>query len=250
MYKGWVTIFLLGSALLTGCESANSTQELQAAKEASPPSKQAMVQTKQENEPKSDLIVMSEKENVKLYALTNGIKLDINGKEKEFKWTFIRNIGTDPQVFYEDVTGDGKEEAVVIIQTGWGTGLDNYDIHVVNAADLSEFKVQGYEEIVRDRLESHVAKKGDGTLDITVKVHGQEYSFNYGFDPAPKYQQDELYFGGVTIYTFKNQQIKLSLPGSVGISPTYVCDFFITYTFDNAKNEFIADQIEINPIKE
>ncbi|WP_128100063.1 hypothetical protein [Paenibacillus sp. DCT19] len=36
-----------------------------------------------------------------------------------------------PQVCNTDLTGDGREEAVIIIQTGKGTGLDNFDIDVL-----------------------------------------------------------------------------------------------------------------------
>jgi hypothetical protein len=227
-----VTVLLLGAVMLMGCGSGE----------------QAKVQTQQKPKDVAPLIQSSKDKNVQLFAATDGVKVDINGKEKTFKWTFIRHIGTDPQVFYTDVTGDGKEEAVIIIQTGRGTGMDNYDIHVLNAADLSEVKVQGYEEIAKKKLDNRVEKKGDGTLDIFVKVQGKETNFNYGFDPAPQYNQDELYFGGVTVYSLENQLIKLSLPGSVGVSPTYVCDFNITYAYDADKNELIADLIEVKPI--
>lgn len=228
-------MMLLGAVLLTGCgsESATVTQET-----GESTSKQVTTQPEQNTD-----------EKVKLYATTDGIKLDINGNEKDFDWKFPGDTGTNPQVTYTDLTGDGKEEAVIIIQTGKGTGLNNYDIHVVNAEDFSEIKVQNYEDIVADQIDSHVVKNGDGTLGITVKTQGKEYKFNYDFDPAPDYKQEDLAFGGVFIYTLENQKIKLNLSGSVGISTTYVCDFNITYKFDSAKNEFVADQIEVIPIE-
>ncbi|WP_339180332.1 hypothetical protein MHB43_30545 [Paenibacillus sp. FSL H8-0317] len=105
------------------------------------------------------LLGSSEDEKVKFYSMTDGIPLDINGNEKDFALDLPSDTGNDPQIFYTDLTGDGKEEAVVIIQTGKGTGLDSFDIHVVNAEDLSEIKVQKYEDIVNDQIESHVAKK-------------------------------------------------------------------------------------------
>lgn len=236
---------LLSAFLLSGCNSDKPATATQGSDGSL--SEQVTPQPKLETD--ANLIGTSENEKVKLYTVTDGVKLDVNGKVKEFNWKFDRNMGTDPQVFNTDVTGDGKEEAVIFIQTGRGTGQDNYDIHVVNAEDLFEYKVQSYEDIVEDQLETYVAKKDDGTLDITVKAQGKEYNFNYGFDPAPKYKQDSLAFGGVNIYTIKDQKIKLNLPGSVGASTTYVCDFNITYKFDSAKNKFVADQIEVEPIE-
>ncbi|WP_315794642.1 hypothetical protein [Paenibacillus sp. BIC5C1] len=201
------------------------------------------------------LIGSSKDEQVKLYAVKETedaierVTLDINGRTKDFYWSISHHSGTEPQLFYTDLTGDGKEEAVIIIQTGRGAGLDNYEIHVVNSDNLSKIKVQRYEDIVAEHIDSRVSKNDNGTLAITVNSQMQVDNFNYDFDPAPDYHQDELSFGGVVIYTLDNHKIKLSLPGSIGISPTYVCDFNITYNFDKADNEFIVEQIKFKPIK-
>lgn len=251
MKKEIGTLLLLSAVLLSGCGTDKLATVTQGSGES--PNKQVTTQPEQETDAK--LIKASKNEEVKLYAAketkngAKGVTLNINGSQKDFDWKYPGDTGTEPQVFYTDVTGDGKEEAVVIIQTGRGTGLDNFDIHVVNAQDLSEIKVQSYEDIVASQIESHVAKNDDGTLAITVKTQGKEYNFNYNFDPAPDYIQDELGFGGTVIYALENQKIKLNISGSVGVSPTYVCEFNVTYKFDSAKNEFVVDQIEVEPIE-
>lgn len=254
MKKEIAVWLLMGAVLLAGCD-ANSTGS-NPQKQIESTTKQATIEPKQETNPTLHWLGSSEGEQVKLYDNQEAkedshhiFTLEINGNTKDFDWYYLGDMGTDPQVHYTDLTGDGKEEAVVIIQTGRGTGLNNVDIHVVNADDFSEIRVQSYEDIVADHIESHVAKNGDGTLRIAGKAQGQAYNFNYDFDPAPDYDQDELGFGGVTIYRLENQKIKLNLPGSVGISPTYVCDFNVTYAYDKAKNEFIVDQIEVEPIE-
>lgn len=250
MKKEVRTLMLLSIFALSGCgldKSKTVTQET--VKDAN---EQVTTQSEQNNDTK--LIGASDDEKVKLYALNeakNEIKsvtLDINGKQKSFDWE-IPDTGTKPQLFYTDLTNDSKEEAVIIIQTGRGTGLDNYDIHIINAEDLSEIKVQSYEDIVANEIKSNVVKNDDGTLTITAKAQGKESKFDYDFDPAPDFNQDKLAFGGVVIYSLENQRIKLNIPGSVGVSPTYVVDFNITYKFDSTKNEFIVDQIEIIPIE-
>ncbi|WP_339180334.1 hypothetical protein MHB43_30550 [Paenibacillus sp. FSL H8-0317] len=81
-----------------------------------------------------------------------------------------------------------------------------------------------------------------------MNVQGKKSKFNYSTDPSPDYKQDELAFGDVVIYSLENQKIKLGLSGSVGESPTYVCDFNITYKFDSLRNELVADQIKVKPI--
>lgn len=252
LIKEIASLMLLSVVLLGGCqtESLGAVQQ----ERVESPTKQ-ITKPEQETNSKLKLIGSSEDEKVKLYAVKETedaierVTLDINGRAKDFDWSISHHSGTEPQLFYTDLTGDGKEEAIIIIQVGRGTGLDIYEIHVVNSDSLSEIKVQRYEDIVAEHIESRVSKNDDGTLAITVNSQGQVDNFNYDFDPAPDYHQDELVFGGVVIYTLDNHKIKLSLPGSIGISPTYVCDFNITYTFDKADNEFIVDQIEVKPVE-
>lgn len=246
-------LMLLSVILLSGCASDASGP-------VTPPQTPELNRSSsgQAAEPLTNEILMGTSEDgmVKLYAIEKvkhgfeGVILEINGRQGEFDWSIPNTgTGTGPQVFNTDLTGDGQEEAVIIIQTGRGTGLDIYDIHVINANDLSEIKVQGYEDIVAQEIESHVVKNDDGTLGIIVKSQGEQYNFDHSFDPAPDYNQEELYFGGVMVYYLENHKIQLNLPGSIGISPAYVCDFTITYKFDRAANEFIADEIEVTPVK-
>ncbi|WP_367620548.1 hypothetical protein [Paenibacillus sp. 11B] len=253
LIKEIASFMLLSAVLLAGCQTESLGTVHQERGES--PTKQVSTKPEQETNSKLKLIGSSEDEQVKLYAVKETqdaierVTLDINGRAKDFDWSISHHSGTEPQLFYTDLTGDGKEEAIIIIQVGRGTGLDIYEIHVVNSDSLSEIKVQRYEDIVAEHIESRVSKNDDGTLAITVNSQGQVDNFNYDFDPAPDYHQDELVFGGVVIYTLENHKIKLSLPGSIGISPTYVCDFNITYTFDKADNEFIVDQIEVKPVE-
>ncbi|HBU83990.1 MAG TPA: hypothetical protein DEF35_20455 [Paenibacillus sp.] len=253
MKKEIASLMLLSVVLLGGCQYESLGAVHQERGES--PTKRVTTKPEQESNSKLKLIGSSEDEKVKLYAVKETedaierVTLDINGRATDFDWSISHHSGTEPQLFYTDLTGDGKEEAIVIIQIGRGTGLDIYEIRVVNSDSLSEIKVQRYEDIVAEYIESRVSKNDDGTLAITVNSQGQVDNFNYDFDPAPDYHQDELVFGGVVIYTLDNHKIKLSLPGSIGISPTYVCDFNITYTFDKVDNEFIVDQIEVKPVE-
>ncbi|AIQ12303.1 hypothetical protein PDUR_10510 [Paenibacillus durus] len=240
-------LVLMSAVLFSGCGSDRGSGSTQGASES--PSNQVTAQPEQETHAK--LIEASENEKVKLYAIKEtknvieGVTLDIDGSQKDFDWE-IADTGTKPQVFYTDLTGDGKEEAVITINTGRGTDLNTYDIHVINAGDLSEIKVQNYKETVADQIETHVTKNEDGNLAIKVKAQGKYYEFSYAADPGLEVQ-DKLNFGGTVIYELENQKIISRIGGSVGTSPIYVCGFHITYKFDSSKNEFIADQIKVEP---
>ncbi|MCK1987818.1 hypothetical protein MPH48_06805 [Lysinibacillus fusiformis] len=234
MKKEIGTLLLLSTVIFSGCQS--DQKEERVSKETHSPTH---IDT--------TLIGASDNQEVRLYKKGDGVKLEINGHVKDFNWNNPSDTGTEPQVFYIDMTEDGKEEAVIIIQTGRGTGLDNYDIHIVDQ-DLQEIKVPYYEEIVAQHIESNVVKKDHETLTITGRALGKEYHFDYHVDPELELQQDELGFGGITIYYLENQKIQLTLAASV--FPIYVADFHITYKYNHTKNEFMIDQIEVAPIQQ
>ncbi|MFJ7372580.1 hypothetical protein ACIQV0_04340 [Lysinibacillus capsici] len=239
-------LWLLGISLLAGCSVTVPNETVNT------PAEQVSSQLEIQHE--APLIAVSDDEKVRLFARNEAqneiteVTLDIDGKRKNFDWT-IPDTGTKPQLFYTDLTNDHKEEAAIIIQTGRGTGLNHYEIHVVNGEDLSEMNVQHYEDIVAHTIESTITKKDDGTLAITMKAQGKESTFDYDFDPAPDINQAQLAFGGVVIYTVENQKIMLNIPGSIGISPIYVADVRITYQFNRTNNEFLVEQIDVKPIE-
>ncbi|MNW25006.1 hypothetical protein D3C74_17380 [compost metagenome] len=243
-------VFMLGAVILSGCGSQEVAPIAPEPEES--PSKKVSMQLEQENH--DEWIAASADRQVRLYAeeeaehAIEGVILEINGVQKEWDWR-IPNTGTDPQVFYTDLTGDGQEEAVIIIQNGRGTGLSTYEIHVVDAKDATEIQVQGYEDIVAEQIESHITQQDDGTLGITMKTQDQEYKLEYPLDAATTVEQEKLFFGGVVIYSLEGQKIKLNIPGSVGVSPIYVCDVNVVYKFDGAKNQFVVDQIEVEPVQ-
>lgn len=240
MKKEISVLMLVACVLLSGCGSDKSAQI-------------SLESTSNSAESNMNFVVASKDQKVKLYANKEegtgylGVKLDVNGVTKEFDWSFT-STGSKPVVLYTDLTGDGEEEAVVIIQTGKGTQLDNYDMHVLNPKDLSEIKVQDFEDVVVKNIKSEVSKNDDGTLSITVETQGKEKKFKYYFDPSPDYDQSELGFGAIIIYYVEEQKIKLNFTGSVGTSPFAACEFTATYAFNRDKNEFIVDQIDVWPV--
>ncbi|MEF2968575.1 hypothetical protein V3851_22395 [Paenibacillus sp. M1] len=239
---------LLAAILLSGC----STEKPGAGTEGPGNSNNSVRETTtlSEQETGQDVTWYSENHEVKLSPIkendTGGyerVTIEVNGVQKDFDWRFS-TLG-EPLIYYTDVTGDGEEEAVVILNLGKGTGLSIDEIHVLNSKDLSEIKVQSYEEITADQVETHITNHND-ILAIKVEAQGKKYEFSYE-SPFPDLDQEQLYFGGVVYYHVEDQTIVSTLGASFGISPQYVCDVRITYKFDKARNELIADRIEVKP---
>ena len=252
MKKEIGALLLVCAVLLSGCGSDDQGSNAQ---EPGDISLSNQINTKQEQETDKNITWSSKNNEVKLIPVKvtanyeyQGVTVEVKDVKKEFSWSFPTLEESKPRVFYTDVSGDEMEEVVIILNKGKGTGLSIDELHVLNSKDLSEIKVQNFEDILADQVKTQVTKRGE-SLAIKVKVHGKESKFDYDFDPAPDFNQDELAFGGVVIYSLENQSIILNIPGSVGVSPTYVADCTITYKFDSANNEFRAEQIEVKPIE-
>ncbi|MGG2074412.1 hypothetical protein AB1J28_13770 [Lysinibacillus irui] len=244
MKKEFGMLVLSSILLLVGC----SVHQESSQKDENSSTEQLSMQPKQEA--KESIIWFSENNEVQLTPKTkvsdgfSGVTVAVNNMEKEFNWRFTTI--TEPQVYYTDITGDGKKEAVVIINTGRGTGLTIDEVHVQNSENLSEINVQPFEEIISDHFESKITKKGEN-LNIQVVVQGTEQHVNVvALDPHV--EQEHLNFGGVVYYKLDNQKLTVVLGASVGVSPQYVGDVYITYQFDEAKNEFLAHQMKFVPL--
>lgn len=244
---------LISVVLLSGCGSDQPATVTQGASES--PSKQVTTQPEQETDAK--LLGSSENKNVKLYETTDGVIVDVNGSQEKFDWKILGGV-SKPSVSYVDLTGDGKEEVVVILVTGHGTHLSTNETHVLNGENLSEIKVQNVEEIIAN-LETEVKQNGNELL-IKAKAQGKEYKFSKNVSelalahkPDDKFE-NKLYFGDLIVNDLKDQKLTVNIGGFVrpinGVLPDHVCTVHVTYKYDQALNEFVADQIEVTPDEE
>ncbi len=214
--------------------------------------KQSVTSSMEKEQEPSKLLSASENGEVELFETTNGVIVDVNGSQKKFDWKILKGV-SNPQVFYVDLTGDGKEEAVIIMVTGYGTELDTNEAHILNGENLAEIKIQSVEEILAG-IETEVNQKGDELL-IKTTAQGKEYKFSkkiselaLAHDPDDQFE-NKLYFGNVILNNVKDQKLTVNIVGSVrpidGVLPDYVCTVHVTYKYDQALNKLAADQIQI-----
>jgi len=242
---GFAAWLLSAAFVFSGCASdkpASGSQDV----------KQSVTSSMEKEQEPSKLLSASENGEVELFETTNGVIVDVNGSQKKFDWKILKGV-SNPQVFYVDLTGDGKEEAVIIMVTGYGTELDTNEAHILNGENLAEIKIQSVEEILAG-IETEVNQKGDELL-IKTTAQGKEYKFSkkiselaLAHDPDDQFE-NKLYFGNVILNNVKDQKLTVNIVGSVrpidGVLPDYVCTVHVTYKYDQALNEFAADQIQI-----
>jgi hypothetical protein len=242
---GFAAWILSAAFVFSGCASDKPASGSQDVKQSATPSMD------KEQGP-SKLLSASENGEVKLSETTDGVIVDVNGSQKKFDWKILKGV-SNPQVSYVDLTGDGKEEAVIILVTGYGTELDTNEAHILNGKNLSEIKIQRVEEILAD-LETEVSQKGDELL-VKAKAQGKEYKFSKKVSElalmhnSDGQYENKLYFGNVILNYVKDQKLTVDIVGSVspidGVLPDHVCTVHLTYKYDQAQNEFAVDQIQI-----
>lgn len=92
--------------------------------------------------------------------------LSIDGRIKSFSWETCSKMAFLPELSYADVDGDGKDELIVILCEGEGSGTLVDEIHVINPEDFSEITVQNPLTALENRVVSKIDETGVGiTID-------------------------------------------------------------------------------------
>lgn len=84
MKKEMGLLILFGSVMLSACDSDSSVQIPQ--ESASQPSSVQVNAPNDQDGSSMNFVCASEDQKVKLYATTDSVMLDINGKQKDFHW--------------------------------------------------------------------------------------------------------------------------------------------------------------------
>ncbi|WP_128100136.1 hypothetical protein [Paenibacillus sp. DCT19] len=251
MKKELGVVMLLSAVLLSGCGSDKLETDTQGAGDSS--STQVTTQPEQGSDLNKKLIQSSDDNKVKLFAINEkdnevqGTTLELNGKTKDFNWTFPAVEEYKPQVYFADVTDDGTEEAVITVFKNRSPGVYLEEIHVVKSDDLSEINIENPLEIITKSVETSV-QNNEGSLNVTVKIGDKQHELVHEGDSDFEYKK-ELNFGGVVDYNVVNNKIVAKVDGSVGIGE-YVCSLTVNYKYDSATKMFTADKIEFSPINE
>jgi len=75
-------------------------------------------------------------------GIFSDMTLSIDGKTKRFPWKTYGEQAFLPELSYADVDRDGRNELIVILCKGEGTGMLEEEIHVLNPEHFLEITVQ------------------------------------------------------------------------------------------------------------
>lgn len=181
------------------------------------------------------------------YDYVEGMNLIVNGDSHPFtSWEGMWNWRYKPVIHVEDLTNDGREEFAVINTLGYGTGLMQKEVHIINLQNHKEFPIESFEDITKEWIDSSITTQ-DGKVTASVKIKGEEeikHVLEEYKGLPPDYFYSELGFGAVVYYFIDNGKLTARL-GASASTVTFSGDVFIEYKYEDGR--FLADKVSYAP---
>lgn len=167
-------------------------------------------------------------------------RLEANGTIQYFPfWINVSNESYWPQLVNIDINLDGKNELIIILTRGYGTGIINQEVHVLHTTETDFGDV--YQEIIVDNPTAILLKNVKMELtkskaiitigDVKTVIKLEEL----GIEPR------NLFTDITTVNLLRFEVIDNKLTAIVGaqVSPVggYIGSFRITYAFKNGMYE-------------
>ncbi|MGE7672828.1 hypothetical protein ACQKMV_04455 [Lysinibacillus sp. NPDC094403] len=204
-------------------------------------------------------IAKSDKADVTLYAKK------MNGVYTDFKIYFQGSVLTrpfwmnttsptwSPQIIYEDINKDGKNELIIILTKGTGTGILEREVHV--------FHIQN-KRIGKELVEVPVEVLVDDPIAIVLKNVKTELLPNkaiinigkkkYVIDTKPlkidtehEHLFPDIYFGNIINFEINDHQLIAKIGGQISPAGGNIGDIQVTYMFK--EKMYQAKSIEFKP---
>lgn len=132
---------------------------------------------------------------------------------KTFPWMNVTNPTYYPIVNIADIDDDDRNEVIIILTNGYGTGTNEQEIHVLNKEDLSELTLEDPLQAIKEQVTSQIIHDQD-QVNVVVKTTGGKVERTYNESDAVLWNE-EVSFGSIIRYSVTDNIITVTIPGSV-----------------------------------
>jgi len=164
----------------------------------------------------------------KIGSLYRDFKIDFKGATfyRPF-WVNDTNPTYAPQIYYEDINKDGKQELIVILTKGYGTGVLDEEVHVFrNKNGLMNILVDNPMAIIYKNIKTKLTTE-KAEISLCGKV------FHVDIPPLniqPTNLYDDIAFGEILRYEVKDKQLIARV--SAQVSPaSFIGEVVIVYEY-------------------
>lgn len=164
----------------------------------------------------------------KLGSLYQDLQLDFKGTSyhKPF-WINVTNPTYAPQIIYKDINNDDKNELIITLTKGYGTGVLDKDVHVFHHREgLFEVLVDNPLAIINKNVKSKLSAK-----EAEISIGGKQASVDISpLNIKPNNLFKDIAFGSIIDYEVKDHQLIAKV--SAQISPaSFIGEIVIVYHF-------------------
>lgn len=180
-------------------------------------------------------VANSKQENITLFAKKSGslyqdFQLDFKGTSyhKPY-WVNVTNPTYAPQIIYRDINNDDKNELIIALTKGYGTGVLDRDVHVFHHREgLFEVLVDNPLAIINKNVKSKLTSK-----EAEIILGGKQASVDITpLNIKPNNLFKDIAFGSIIDYEVNDNELIAKV--SVQISPaSFIGDILIVYHFQD-----------------
>ena len=252
----YVTVFFLLSCILFSACSAKSNTSASIKeqkpstqlKEAAVEKSEKVIETVDENDVfKPQLLYALSERDIYLYSNVDGVTLNVGDTHHDFNWPYMTPRGISPRMQVSDFDSDGKDELLVILYVGSGTGVSVEELHIV---EISEDKTLSGKQLgspnpeyFKDHMFSNYTSQLDtdigfrtfnkaGELMVNITTHTKTYTVSLKNFQSKDYGKidDKICFGNIVRFNTENNKIMAEF--GVGITSQYNPDPFYIGSID------------------
>lgn len=197
-----------------------------------------------------EIVAKSTEENITLYAKKmeglesqyREFKIDFKGEiySRPF-WMNVTNPSYAPEIYFEDINQENKNELIIILTLGYGTGALLQEVYVYGYTNgLANVLVDDPMAIIYKNVKTKLS-----TEEAELRVGNKKYKVDITpLDVQPKNLFEDIGFGSIIKYEVKDHQLSATVPAQ--ISPAgFIGQLVIVYEYRDKMYQ--AKSIEFQP---
>ena len=144
------------------------------------------------------------------------ITIKTKDNQKTFPWINVTNPTYLPIKYVADVDNDTKDEIIILLTTGYGTGIYVQDIHILNLEDLTEIHIEDPIESINNTFSSSIVADGN---KVNVEIKWEDKTLKKTYDESYTVNWfEKISFGSHVYYEVIDNKIISRVSGAVSHS--------------------------------
>lgn len=144
--------------------------------------------------------------------------LESEGSVYSYTWYMENNLNHLPTMHLADLNGDDKDELIISLVTGTGTGAHLEELHILNPETGAVYPMDAPDEVMTEQVSSYATEDSYYLL-----VAGMEHILRKSDYPNSVASADAVHFGNIDCYIWQEGNLYYHATGQ--ISPvTFIGD--------------------------